>query len=60
MTNVTYCIHGLIVFNTNHYGQEAIDMQWKCTRYNPKEANVEIDMLRRFFRTECVQLTYKP
>ena len=43
MKNVTCCIHGLIVSNTNHYGQEAIDMQWKCIRYNPKEANVELE-----------------
>ena len=55
---MTYFIHGLIVSNTNHYGQEAFDMQWKWTRYNPKEADIEIDMLCSFFRRKsCISLT---
>ena len=33
-------------------------MQWKCRRYNLKEANVEIDMLCRFFKMNaCNSLT---
>ena len=58
MKHVTYFLHGLIVSNTNHYGQEAFDMQWKWTQYNPKEADVDIDMLYSFLsRKSCISLT---
>ena len=50
MKNMLYFLYGLIVSNTNHYGHEALDMQWKRTQYNPKEADIEIDMLCSFFR----------
>ena len=34
------------------------DMQWKRTQYNPKEADIEIDMLCSFFRRKsCISLT---
>ena len=50
--------HGLIVFNTNHFGHEAFDMQWKGTRYNPKEADIVIDLLCSSFRRKsCGSLT---
>ena len=48
MKNLICLNHGLIVFNNNHYGQEAFDMQWKWTRYNPKEADIVIDLLCSF------------
>ena len=35
-------------------------MQWKGTRYNPKEANIVIDLLRSFFKKEVVWLTHNP
>ena len=48
----------LTVSNTNHYGQETFDMQWKWTRYNPKEADIVIDLLCSFHkRKSCSSLT---
>ena len=42
--NLICLSHGLIVSNTNQSGHEAFDMQWKWTRYNPKEADIVIDL----------------
>ena len=60
MKTVLYFRHGLTVFNTNHNGHEALDTQWKWTRYNPNEADIEIDLLCSSFRGKIVHLTHRP
>ena len=57
MKNLIRLSHGF-VFNTNQSGQEAFDMQWKRTRYNPKEADIVTDLLCSFCkRKSCGSLT---